>query len=276
MGAERAGDVVLLFFEAGALSLDGLGRWISEVSVAGVVAIALAAGLDGLPGGPLLGAGAAELTWVSVAGIVAGALAAEVSDLVGVFLLGMGAEVLVAGVVTVALPPECSDLAGASLLGKGAVELTRVSLAGVIDFALAAGLETLVGASLPGMGAAELTRVSDLRVGSFHDFSFVSLLYQYFLPLTSYCFHGWLAGVATAFAAGLLIGVAACGAAVAPDFGAGPFAAAGTSAVGSFHDFSLVSLLYQYFFPTLNCQKLDFGQSNGPLLTSRFNCIDFP
>ena len=216
MGAERAGDVVLLFFGAGALSLDGRGRWTSEVSVAGVVAIALAAGLDDLRGAALLGKGAAELR-----------------------------SVLVAGVLSVALAAGLGDLAGASLLVIGAVELMRVSVAGVVDFALAAGLDNLVRASLPGMGAAELTRVSDLRVGSFHDFSFVSLLYQYFLPLTSYCFHSWLAGVATAFAAGLPIGVAACGAAVAPDFGAGPFAAAGTCAVGSFHDFSLVSLLYQ-------------------------------
>ena len=178
----------------------------------------------------MLGAGAAEPTWVLVAGIIAGALVAELGNLIGVSLLDMGAEVLVAGVVAVALAPGCSDLAGASLLV---------------------------------MEAAELTRVSDLRVGSFHDFSFVSLLYQYFLPLTSYCFHGWLAGAATACAAGLLIGVAACGAAVAPDFGAGPFAAAGACAVGSFHDFSLVSLLYQYFFPILNCQKLDFGEPKG-------------
>ena len=127
-----------------------------------------------------------------------------------------------------------------------------------------------------GMGAAELRRVSDLRVGSFQDFSFVFLLYQYFFPLTSYSFHGWLAGAGFAFGAGALIGVAACGAAVAADFGAGPFAAVATCAVGSFHDFSLVSLLYQYFFPVKDCQNLTLENQKGPSLTSRFNCIDLP
>ena len=107
--------------------------------------------------------------------------------------------------------------------------------------------------------------MSDLSVGSFQVFSFVSLLYQYFLPLTSYSFHGWLAGAVSAFAAGSLIGVAACGAAVAADFGAGPFAAVATCAVGSFHDFSLVSLLYQYFFPVNNCQTFDFGEPKGAI-----------
>ena len=183
-----------MFFGAGTLSLDDLGRVTSEVSVADVVAVALAAGLNDSP--------------------------------------------------------------GASLLGTGAADLTRVSVAGIVAVVLAAELEDLSGAPLLGMEAPELRTVSDLRVGSFQDFSFVSLLYQYFLPLTSYSFHGWLAGAATAFAAGLLIGVPAWRAAVAPDFGAGPFAVAGTCAVGSFHDFSLVSLLYQYFFPILNCQKL--------------------
>ena len=121
----------------------------------------------------------------------------------------------------------------------------------------------MAGASLLGKGAAELRGIPDLRVGSFQDFSFVSLLYQYFLPLTSYCFHGWLAGAGSAFAAGALIGVAACGAAVAADFGAGSFAAVATCAVGSFHDFSLVSLLYQYFFPVTNCQTFDLGEPKG-------------
>ena len=111
-----------------------------------------------------------------------------------------------------------------------------------------------------GTEAAEPRRVSGFRVGSFQDFSFVSLLYQYFLPLTSYSFHGWLAGAAFAFAPGSLIDVAACGAAVVADFGAGLFVAAATCAVGSFHDFSLVSLLYQYFFPVLKCQQLEFGE----------------
>ena len=216
-----------MFFGAGTLSLDDLGRVTSEVSVADVVAVALAAGLNDSPGASLLGTGAADLTRVSVAGIVAVVLAAELED-----------------------------LSGAPLVGAEVAEPTWVSVAGIVAVALAAELRDFVGASLLGMEAPELRTVSDLRVGSFQDFSFVSLLYQYFLPLTSYSFHGWLAGAATAFATGLLIGVPDWRAAVAPDFGAGPFAVAGTCAVGSFHDFSLVSLLYQYFFPILNCQKL--------------------
>ena len=126
-------------------------------------------------------------------------------------------------------------------------------------------MTVLAGASLPGMGPAELRRVSDLRVGFFQDFSFVSLLYQYFLPLTSYSFHGWLVGAGSAFAAGALIGVAACEVAAAADFGAGSFAAVATCAVGSFHDFSLVSLLYQYFFPAENCQTFDFEEPKGAI-----------
>lgn len=219
--------VVPLSFGAGALSLDGLGRGTSGVSVAGVIAIALAAGLDDLPGASLPGMGPAELTWVSVAGVVAVALAA-------------GAD----------------SSAGASLLCMG----PGVSLAGVVAVVLAAGLDDLPGTALLGTEAAEPRRVSDFRVGSFQDFSFVSLLYQYFLPLTSYSFHGWLAGAASAFAPGFSIGVAACGAAVAAHFGAGRFVAGATCAVGSFHNFSLVFLLYQYFFPILKCQILDFGE----------------
>ncbi len=165
--------------------------------------------------------------------------------------LGRGtSEVPVAGVVAVAL----AGVVAAVLAG-----VVAVALAGVVAVALAAEVNDLAGASLLGIGPAELRRVLDLSVGSFQDFSFVSLLYQYFLPLTSYSFHGWLAGAGSAFAAGSLIGVAACGAAVAADLGAGPFAAVATCAVGSFHDFSLVSLLYQYFFPVTNRQRLDLG-----------------
>ena len=138
-----------------------------------------------------------------------------------------------------------------------------VALAGVVVVALAAALKGLAGASLLGIGAAELRRVSDLREGSFQDFSFVSLLYQYFLPLTSYSFHGWLAGAGTPFVVDALIGVAVCGAALGADFAAGPFAAVATCAVGSFHDFSLVSLLYQYFFPVKDYQTCDFGEKKG-------------
>ena len=195
----------------------------------------------------MLGTGPAELTWVPVAGIVA--------------------------VVFVAGP---DDLLGASLPGTGAAELTLVLVADVVAVALAPGLDDLPGASLLGRGPAELASASGLWVGSFQDFSLVCLLYQYFFPLTSYSFHGWLAEAASVFAAGPFIVVAACGTAVAADFGAGSFAAAATCAVGPFHDFSFVCLLYQYFFPVRNCQTSEFAVSKGLLLTSRLNCINLP
>ena len=184
-------------------------------------------------------------------------VAGVVVALAGVVIVASAGVVVVAfagaGVVTVAL----AGVIPVILAG------VAVALAGVVVVALAAALKGLAGASLLGIGAAELRRVSDLREGSFQDFSFVSLLYQYFLPLTSYSFHGWLARAGTPFVAGALIGVAVCGAALAADFGAGPFAAVATCAVGSFHDFSLVSLLYQYFFPVKDYQTCDFGEKKG-------------
>ena len=203
---------------------------------------------------------------LSLDGLDRGAAEGCVADAVAVALAGFVA-VPFTGVVAVSLAGVIAVAVAGAVVG---------ALAGVVACALAAGVVDLAGASLLGMGVAELRRVSDLRVGSFQDFSFVSLLYQYFLPLTSYCFHGWLAGVGSAFAAGALLGVAASGAAVPANFGAEPFAAVATCAVGSFHDFSLVSLLYQYFFPTRTVRPLTLENQKGPSLTSRFNCIDLP